>query len=158
VPRDKGIPEKLNAAVQKEICDSLELAIPEKCAAEAAGVDEMTFHSWMRKGAEGTEPYKSFRDAVMCSRARAIKNLTLRALRGEKGSREALFFLERRFRQYYGSHLMIGGIPEGEQTRLEHNLKLAEKIRSDPAAVKKLHAVLLEVIEETSGQRPQLKP
>jgi hypothetical protein len=158
VPRDKGTPEKLNAAVQKEICDSLELALPEKCAAEAAGVDEMTFHSWMRKGADGTEPYKSFHDAVMRSCAKAIKNLTLRALRGEKGSREALFFLERRFRQYYGSHVMIGGVPEGERTQLQHDLKIAEKIRSTPGAVKKLHAVLLEVIEESSGRRPQPKP
>jgi hypothetical protein len=153
LPRPKGTPEKLDPTVVKDICDALELAIPEKCAAELAGIDEMTFHSWMRKGGDGTEPYASFRTAVIRSRAKAVKNLTTRALKGDKGAREAIFFLERRFPQWYGAHVMVGGMPNSQPIHFENDLQVAASLRSSAKATHLIHEALAAAVAEDQARR-----
>lgn len=100
--RPKGSSPLLTPETQKAICDALEVSVPEKYAAEANGVDERTFHGWLEKAADGTEPYASFRAAVTRARAKAVVNLTARALQGEKGSSQATWLLERRYHREYG--------------------------------------------------------
>lgn len=102
--RPKGDGLKLTPALQEEICASLRLSVPEKYAAEAAGIAESTFQLWMLKGRNGEAPYVGFVGAVTRARAEAVKNLTVRALAGAKGSQQATWFLERRYRKEYGAN------------------------------------------------------
>jgi hypothetical protein len=88
------------------ICGALEMVDPEKYAARANGISGSTFHDWMKKGADGIEPYASFREAVDRSSAQAVVNLTARALAGGNGSSQATWFLERRFRDDYGPQVL----------------------------------------------------
>jgi hypothetical protein len=102
MPGKRGRPTRLTAAVQAAICANLELALPLKLAAEAEGIPEMTVHHWIESGKEGREPYAAFSEAVTRAKAKAAKNLVVRSLAGGKGSANANFHLERRFREDYG--------------------------------------------------------
>lgn len=155
--RRKGTPEKLNPTVVKAIYDALEIGLPEKYAAEAAGVSEMTFHSWLRKGAEGNEPYKSFSDAVMTARAKGAKHLWLRAITGGSNSQGAQWGLERRFRKEFGAHLLVGGVPDGDPIRLQDDLNAAEETREISAAVRAMHDALERAIADEYKPK-KLKP
>jgi transposase len=109
-----GRPTKLTPEVQRAICESIALSIPNKYAADEAGIDEDTFASWMRRGREGRAPYAAFYRAVTRARASAVKSLTVRVLGGGKGSAGATWLLERRFREDYGpsQKLELSGDPE----------------------------------------------
>lgn len=87
---------------QRAICESIALSIPNKYAAEEAGIDEDTFALWMRKGREGRAPYEAFYRAVTRARASSVKSLTIRVLGGGKGSSGSAWLLERRFANDYG--------------------------------------------------------
>lgn len=115
-----GRPTKLTPEIQKAICDMLEIAVAEKHAAEANGIAEQTFHEWMRRGEAGESPYDDFYVAATRARARAIPNLHIKALQGGKGSSQALWFLERRFREEYGPSQRIehAGSIEGERNNV----------------------------------------
>lgn len=78
------------------------MSVPNKYAAEEAGIDEDTFASWMRKGREGHAPYEEFYQAVTRARASAVRSLTIRVLGGGKGSSGSAWLLERRFANDYG--------------------------------------------------------
>lgn len=155
--RHKGTPEKLDPAVVKAICDALEIGLPEKYAAEAAGVSEMTFHSWLRKGGEGIEPYKSFSDKVMIARAKGAKHLWLRAITGGSNSQAAQWGLERRFRREFGAHLLVGGVPDGDPIKFQDDLKLAEETRELSTAVRAMHDALEQAIANEHTPK-RLKP
>ena len=105
--RPPGSSPLLTPEVTQAICVQLELAVPEKYASEMNGVDEDTFHGWMRKGAAGIEPYTGFRQAVSRARAKCIGNMHVRALSGGKGSSAALWMLERRFWREYAQHQRV---------------------------------------------------
>ncbi len=99
--RQAGRPTKLTPETQRAICESIALSIPNKYAAEEAGIDEDTFALWMRKGREGRAPYAAFCRAVTRARASAVKSLTVRVLGGGKGSSGSAWLLERRFANDY---------------------------------------------------------
>ena len=135
--RPKGSSPLLNPERTQAICGLLESGVPEKYAAEANDVDEVTFHGWMKKGLDGTEPYAGFRKAVTRARARGAINLHTRVLNGGKGCMGAQFALERRFRDEYGPRQRIehaghdGGSVKIETTEIskmsdEELLKLAQ--------------------------------
>jgi hypothetical protein len=147
-----GRPPKLTPELQAEICEALEIAVPEKYAAEAVGVSEVTFHEWMRKGKEGAEPFDEFFVAVTRARAKAVTKLTKHALGGEKGSSQAAWFLERRFRKAYGAHVMVGGMEDGEPIRLAGDLKISADLRASSEATKKIH----DAIRSAAGTAPEL--
>jgi hypothetical protein len=153
MPRRKGTPQKLTAAVQKEICDALELSLTENLAAEAAGIHETTFYDWMRKGDDGIEPYQSFRDAVIRARARGAKNLIMRGLKGEKGSQQALWLLERRYRKEYGPQLLVRGAPEAAPINIDREKEAAAAIRSCPEASRLMHESLAAAVAHADEQR-----
>lgn len=96
----------------KKICEHLELAVPEKYAAEANGIAEDTFHSWMRKGAAGIEPYVAFHQAVTRARATCIVKMHVRVIGAGKGSSGAQWLLERRFWREYAEHKRVEITPE----------------------------------------------
>jgi len=100
--RQAGRPTKLTPETQRAICESIALSIPNKYAAEEAGIDEDTFALWIRKGREGRTPYAAFYQAVTRARACAVKSLTVRVLGGGKGSSGSAWLLERRFANDYG--------------------------------------------------------
>lgn len=137
--RRKGKPRKLTAAVEAEICASLDIGMPEKYAAEAAGVSERTFHFWCQQGKDEIEPYASFLTSVERARAIGAKNLLTRALKGEKGSAAAQWALERRFPREFGSRVMLGGIPDGDPIRVD----ASDRIRENPEASKLLHQAIV---------------
>jgi hypothetical protein len=139
VQHRKRKPRKLTAVVQQEICASLEIGLPEKYAAEVAGVAERTFHHWCQQGENDIEPYASFVTAVERARALGVKNLLTRALKGEKGSAAAQWALERRFPRAFGSRVMLGGIPDGDPIRLD----ATDRIRESPEATKLLHQAIV---------------
>jgi hypothetical protein len=143
--RTSGRSSKLTPEIEKTICKALELSVPEKYAARANGVGESTFHDWMKKGAAGIEPYAAFREAVEQSKARAVVNLTARALGGGSGSSQATWFLERRFRDEYGAQVQVGGIAGGDPIRIDDERQAADATRSDPAATAKLHEIIAQL-------------
>jgi len=98
----RGRPTKLTQDVERAICANLALSIPDKYAAEEAGIDDITFQLWIRRGREGRPPYAAFYKAVTRARASAVKSLTIRALGGGKGSSASMWTLERRYRNDYG--------------------------------------------------------
>jgi transposase len=100
--RQVGRPTKLSPEIQRAICESVALSVPNKYAAEEAGIDEDTFAAWMRKGRDGHAQYEGFYRAVTRARASAVKSLTIRVLGGGKGSSGSAWLLERRFANDYG--------------------------------------------------------
>jgi hypothetical protein len=144
---------KLTPEIEKAICKQLELAVPEKYAAESNGIDESTFHEWMKKGAEGIEQYVDLYEAVKRARARAVGNLTARALAGGAGSSQATWFLERRYRKEYGPQVLVGGVADAAPISIEKELRVAETIRSRPEARDKLHEAILLAAAADSKER-----
>ena len=97
----------LTPEIQDAIWADLELALPDKYAAEANGIASSTFYEWLEKGAAGEEPYVTFSAGVTIARARAVRKLTERALAGGSGCSQATWLLERRYRKDYGPQQKI---------------------------------------------------
>jgi hypothetical protein len=150
--RPRGTPEKLNPEVVRGICDALELSVPVELAAAAHGVSGRTLRDWMAKGEQGIEPYAEFHAAVTRARARAACNLTARALTGGPGAAQAAWLLERRFREYYGTHLMVGGVPD-LPIQIEHEKRAAKAVRSNPVARRKVHEAIAIAFGTASSSR-----
>lgn len=102
---------RLNKEVADTICEALRVAVPFKYAAERAGISYDTFKDWRDKGKKALESqilnetdalFAAFESAVRQARAEAVFHLTNKALEGGKGSSNATFILERRFRDEYG--------------------------------------------------------
>lgn len=67
-------------------------------AAAFIGVDRATLFRWLKKGAEGLEPYVSFRNAMAAAESQAELTMTKVLVEsGKKDPQWALKFLERRF-------------------------------------------------------------
>lgn len=153
--RPKGTPEKLTAAAQKQICDRLELTMPQNLAAEAAGISERTYRYWCELGKNGIEPYASFYAAVRMARARGAANLTTRAIKGEKGSAAALVLLARRFPREYGSRAMSSGDDaDGDwQTQYEREVEVSAAGRASSKATERFNeAIALAVAGEPTDR------
>ncbi len=105
--RPLGASTLLTPQMTESICKMLEIAVPEKYAAEANGIHEDTLTTWKRQGQEGIEPYATFFRAVTRARAKAVANMHVRALGGGKGSSGALWFLERRWWREYAQHQRV---------------------------------------------------
>ena len=82
-------------------------------------------------------------------------NLTARALAGGNGSSQATWFLERRFRDEYGPHVLVGGVADAAPIQIQNDLRLAKAVRSNPAAIKKIHEAVLMAIAADAKQNPK---
>lgn len=125
-PEDKlktGPPPKteVEPVLAKAICENLELGMPLRPSAEAEGVPDTTVRRWVAE-------FPEFAAQVTRARAQAMKHFVVRSLGGGKGSSNAEFHLQRRFRDDYGApshdrdvqpgevHIIIeGGLPKFPQ-------------------------------------------
>jgi len=98
----RGRPTKLTDGLTEKICAHLGNGIAFKTALEAEGISERVGHDWLSKGEDGKEPYAVFSAALTQARARGEIFLHNRVLSGGKGSSNAQFVIERRFREHYG--------------------------------------------------------
>lgn len=151
--RPPGTSPKLTSEIQDAICRDLEIGVTEKYAAEGNGIDESTFHEWMKKGGSGIVPYADFCRAVKCARARTVRNLIVRGLAGGSGSSVAAWLLGRRFPQEYGSHVRISGISGADPIRIEDETRTAEMLRNSPAAMKQINGAILTAMTDAAPSR-----
>jgi len=63
-------PTLLTPELSDQLCELLEAGNYLETAAEACGISVKTVYQWLRKGAEGVEPYAAFVDAVTRARAK----------------------------------------------------------------------------------------
>lgn len=87
----------------ERIAANLRLGLSLANAAEIEGVQRDTAYLWKKHGAAGIEPYVEFFHAITRATAEGARYFTLRALKGGPGSHQAMFFLERRYREDYGN-------------------------------------------------------
>ncbi len=101
-PTRRGRPTLCTHEVTDAIAAYLERGIALGTAAQACGISEADASHWMTWGAAGRKPYDDFFKAV--AHARAIGEIYLhdKAIEGGKGSSQATWLLERRFRERYG--------------------------------------------------------
>jgi hypothetical protein len=84
--------------VQKVILDSIAAGVPRKFAAMRAGIDESTFHFWVRKGKRAKRgPHFQFFQSVKKAEADAIaRNVAIVQKAAAKTWQAAAWWLERR--------------------------------------------------------------
>lgn len=144
--------QTLTAAVRAGILAALRIAVPPKYAAESEGIDESTFYDWITKGEQGIKRYADFAVEVRCATAEAVRNLTMRALSGGPGASEAVWLLERRFSQEYGQRFVIDEPSGADKKAMERESRVAEAIRSNPEALKKMHESIAITAAEAAAR------
>lgn len=97
-------PTKFTPEVTETILNALKIGATYKDASEAAGVDYMTFRTWMERGEAGKKPFNEFFEAVRKAEAQARLNyLTTIAQAAAKGDwKAAEAYLKRRDRANWG--------------------------------------------------------
>lgn len=119
-------PIKYDQTTAEVLLKAVAAGLPNKTAAELAGIDERTLYNWKRRGKAGEEPFLQFLQSLRAHQARAVREamqtINHAAKRGEW--RAAAWWLERRHPDEYGS----------ERKRIRELEKmLAEIIRTSPA-------------------------
>lgn len=118
-PGGRPLKTQVDPAVAAAICENIGMGMSNSLAAEAAGVPRRTMYDWLKA-------FPEFSAQVTCARAMGAKNLTILSLGGGKGSANANWHLERRYREDYGppkaqdtpTELKIiieGGLPRAKQ-------------------------------------------
>lgn len=74
-PRFGNYPTKFSEEKARKVIQYLKTGCHVETAAAAVGVSRETLYYWMRRGAEGREPYKDFSEAVDIAYARAEMGL-----------------------------------------------------------------------------------
>jgi hypothetical protein len=102
--RKGGRISKLTDDAQKVIVQSIAAGLPAKFAAQRAGIDESTFHLWMRKGRRATEgPHFQFFQSVKRAEADAIaRNVAIIQKAASKSWQAAAWWLERGYHKEFG--------------------------------------------------------
>lgn len=87
-----------------KVADAIRAGNYANVAARYAGIGESTFHLWMKKGADGQEPYVEFVEAVKSAEADAeIRNMALIQQAAQNGTwQAAAWYLERRYPHRFG--------------------------------------------------------
>lgn len=97
-------PSKFVPEVTETILKALQIGATYKDAAEAAGVDYMTFRTWIERGQEGKKPFNEFFEAVRRTEAQArlnyLSTIAQAAAKGDWKAAEA--YLKRRDRANWG--------------------------------------------------------
>lgn len=136
------VPSKLTPKVIEGIVEALKVSVPLNHAAAAQGVSETQVHEWMKRGRAGEKPYDEFSDAVTRAQSQAVLNLTSIALGGGKGSSQATWLLERRYRQEYGP-----------TQRIEHSGPDGKPIEVKKSVREMTDEELMQIIHEDRGDR-----
>lgn len=65
---------KLTPDIQKKIGDNITLGMPLKFAAEAAGITEVTFYNWLKRGEnESKGKFFEFAEHIKACKAKAVQ-------------------------------------------------------------------------------------
>ena len=142
--RKPGRPTKLTPELEAAIISKVELGVPIRTAARAAGIPEGTFDSWMRLAREGKEPYKGFSMDLTCARATGLVSLHIRAIGGGPGSGGAMSALERLDSEHYGN-----------RRKLELSENPDEPVGGIRAALDRMTTAQLEVLAAGGKARPK---
>lgn len=103
----------LTPEMQLKIVNNLKLGAYKQTAAAAAGIAQSTLDSWLRRGARGEEPFRSF--ALAVEKAQGMAKMSLLARIQEHGSEhwQALaWILERTAPKEFGRKLELSGDDE----------------------------------------------
>lgn len=102
-------PTKFIPEITDTILKALQIGATYKDAAEAAGVDYMTFRTWIERGQAGKKPFNEFSEAVRKAEAQARLNyLTTIAQAASKGDwKAAEAYLKRRDRANWGDNVDV---------------------------------------------------
>lgn len=99
--------------VQRKIINALKLGAYKQMASAAAGIANSTLISWMRRGARGEEPFRSFAVAVEKAQAEAkIQLLGRIQLHGNEHWQALAWILERTAPKEFGRKVEISGDDE----------------------------------------------
>lgn len=112
-------PTTLTAELSQEICDLLEKGNYLETAAQACDVSINTVYGWLRKGAQGIEPYAAFAQVVERARAKGEVGL-VETVRG--GDEAGVSFGRARA----AAHLLAVTRPQRFATRI--NVKVREQL------------------------------
>lgn len=96
---------KLTPQLQEIIGNNITLGMPLKFAAEAAGITEVTFYNWLKRGeAESKGQFFEFAEHVKACKAKAVQlHLKLITKAATDGSWQAsAWILERRYPEEFG--------------------------------------------------------
>lgn len=97
---------KLNDEVQEQICKYISMGVPNKTAAEACGISEVTFYSWIKKGKQQRAgKYVKFLKALKKAEAQAIAHHVgiIEKAAKEKSWQASAWLLERRHPDQFGA-------------------------------------------------------
>lgn len=103
-PRRKrtGRPTKLTPEMADRILGYVRMGVPNKAAAEAAGIGRTTFYAWKAKGeAAASGHYRDFTDALKQAEAESVVALVA-AVRAAPQWQAAMTLLERRWPAEFG--------------------------------------------------------
>lgn len=93
---------KLTPQMQ-QIVDRVEAGNFRETAAASAGVSAGTLRAWLRKGAKGKQPFKSFSEQLDRAEAESESGIVEKlADLAESDPKTAILFLERRWRERWG--------------------------------------------------------
>lgn len=125
---------KLTEGLKTEICCSIRDGLTKKTAADAAGIAETTFYSWLRQGEKDLDAGKSTKYALFLQ---SVKQAEAEHKRGrlavihkaaQDGSWQAAAWeLERRYRSEYGKATVdvnLAGQPGGEPIKTESAVQI----------------------------------
>jgi len=121
-----GRPTKLTPEIQVRIETFLGAGAYIETAAAAAGITKKSLYDWLRRGAEGEEPYLTFLHAVERAQAEAdMRDLTVIRTAAQDGQwTAAAWRLERRHPRQWGRFDRV----ETNEVKVD---ALAEKMRTD---------------------------
>ncbi len=92
------IPKVLDDLVSARIIEAVRAGASRAAAAEAARVSRSSLHSWLRRGADGEEPYESFLIKVRAAEGELERELvTIIKKHSITSHSAACWLLERRF-------------------------------------------------------------
>lgn len=132
----QGRPSLYTPELADKICANLELAMPLSLAAECEGVNRTTAYMWEERnyGADQHPEGLGFCELAARARARGARDLTKKATAEGKGSSQATWMLERRYREDYAPPKKEGEGAEINEIKITIEGGLPREVRqAEPA-------------------------
>ena len=145
---------KLTPQLQKQIGDNITLGMPLKFAAEAAGITEVTFYNWLKRGeAESKGQFFEFAEHIKACKAKAVQlHLKLITKAATDGSWQAsAWILERRYPEEFGRREKIDMKAELDAT-IKGELDGARELLASRIAGISTRIRAARLSEESDGQ------
>lgn len=142
---------KLTPQLQEQIGNNITLGMPLKFAAEAAGITEVTFYNWLKRGeAESKGRFYEFAEHVKACKAKAVQlHLKLITKAATDGSWQAsAWILERRHPEEFGRREKVD-----VDANLNHSGKVDVTKMSDEELQKAIEDELINLLakRESNG-------